>query len=299
MSESLKSLSTALADVVESAADFVVRVEGRRRLAASGIVWASEGLIITANHVVKRDEGIRVGFGAEEIMTAEVVGRDPTTDLAVLKVDRKIDSKPDWQDEGELRVGHIILALGRPGTSIQATLGVISALGPGWRTPAGGELTRYFQTDVVMYPGFSGGPLVNVSGEFVGLNTSSLVRGVSMTIPTGSLQTITKDLIEYGHIRRGYLGVSLQIVRLPESLAVELGQNHALLIAGIEEGSPAEQSELYQGDILISAGEFPLRHMDDLFVQLRSDKIGKKLPFRIIRAGELLEVVVKIGARKW
>lgn len=297
MSETLMNLSTSIADAVELASGSVVRVEGRRRLPATGIVWSDEGLIITANHVVKREEGVQVGFPSGDRSRAELVGRDPTTDLAILRVEMNTTAPPIWLDDGKLKVGNIVLALGRPGENVQATLGVVSALGSAWRTAAGGDLTRYVQTDVVMYPGFSGGPLVNGSGEFIGLNTSALMRGVSMTIPTSSLKSIASDLIEFGQVRRGYLGVNLQVVRLPAALEAELEQETGLLISGIEQNSPASRSELFQGDILVKAAGSPIRHLDDLFAQLSGDRIGSVLPFEIVRTGEVLEVEVEIGAR--
>jgi S1-C subfamily serine protease len=298
MTKTLEALSTAIADGVESASRAVVRVDGRRRISATGIAWGEEGLILTANHVVKREEGVRVGFESGETLHAEVLGRDPTTDLALLKVDTKIEDLPRWADSDSLRVGHIVLALGRPGANIQATLGVTSAVGSPWRTPTGGELKRYIQTDVVMYPGFSGGPLINAGGEYVGLNSSALVRGVSITIPNESLFLVAQDLVNYGQVRRGYLGVSLQIVKLSESLATELGQKTGLLIAGIEPSSPAARGGLYQGDILVATSESPLRHMDDLFVQLRGENIGSNMAFRVVRAGQLHNVEVEIVERE-
>ncbi len=298
MSEVLETLSGGLADVVDCASKAVVRVEGRRRLAATGIVWSEDGLILTANHVVKRESGLIVGLASGEQKPAEVVGMDPTTDLAVLRVKSNFDGIPAWVADDDLRVGHIVLALGRPGASIQATLGVVSALGSHWRTPAGGELTHYLQTDVVMYPGFSGGPLVSAAGDFIGLNTSALVRGVSLTVSTSSLKSIAQELIDHGQVRRGYLGINLQIVRLPDGISAELGQKTGLLIAGIEGDSPASQSDLFQGDILISAGDAQLRHMDDLFIQLNGDRIGTQLPLTIVRAGEVKKVEVRVGTRE-
>lgn len=297
MTDALESLSTAIADTVQTASDAVVRVEARRRLPASGIIWDPEGLIITASHVLQRDEGIQVGLTGGEKLPVELVGRDPTTDLAVLRASAEIGPIPEWKADSDLKVGHIVLALGRPGTKIQATMGVVSALGANWRTPAGGDLSRYVQTDVVMYPGFSGGPLVGADGQFIGLNTSGLVRGVSLTIPAESLKTIADDLLEYGEVRRGYLGVSLQVVMLPESIQSELDQRTGLLVVGIEKGSPASNGKLHQGDVLVEAAGKPLRQMDDLFSQLGGERIGTELPLRAIRAGKLIETSVEVGSR--
>ena len=161
MSTVLPDLSDALADAVASAADGLVRVEGRDRLPATGIIWDAEGLIVTSHHVLERDENIKVGFQDGESVAAELVGRDPSTDLALLRTSKQGLKAPEWADPENLRVGHFALSLGRPGANVRATMGIISALGKAWRTPAGGPVDRYLQTDTVMYPGFSGGPLVD------------------------------------------------------------------------------------------------------------------------------------------
>ena len=237
MSAVLPDFSEALADAVAAASDGLVRVEGRERLPATGIVWDAEGLIVTAHHVLEQDENIKVGFSDGETVAAEVVGRDPATDLALLRTSKKSSSVPEWADSETLRVGHMVLALGRPGASVRATLGIVSALGNAWRTPAGGPLDRYLQTDTVMYPGFSGGPLVDAQGRFVGLNTSALLRGVSIAVPSPTLNRVVKELSEHGSVRRAYLGVGAQPARLPEAIAKELGQETGLLLVSVEQGS--------------------------------------------------------------
>ena len=213
-----------LSDAVSSAADGLVRVEGRDRLPATGIICDAEGLIVTSHHVLERDENIIVGFQDGESVAAELIGRDPSTDLAVLRTPKKGSNVPDWADQGSLRVGHLALALGRPGASVRATMGIISVLGNAWRTPAGGPVDRYLQTDTVMYRGFSGGPLVDVQGRFVGLNSSALVCGVSITVPQPTLSQVVQDLEKHVSVRRAYLGVGAQPTRLPGVLAEELGQ---------------------------------------------------------------------------
>ncbi len=292
MSTVLPDLSEALADAVASAADGLVRVEGRDRLPATGIVWDAEGLIVTAHHVLERDENINVGFQDGETVAAELLGRDPGTDLALLRTPKRGSKVPAWAEPETLRVGHLALALGRPGANVRATLGIVSALGKPWRTSAGGSVDRYLQTDTVMYPGFSGGPLVDAQGRFVGLNSSALVRGVSITVPAPTLNRVVRDLQEHGSVRRAYLGVGAQPTRLPDALAEELGQETGLLLVSVEKGSAAEEGGLFLGDTLVSLGESPVRHMDDLFNGLDGDRIGKPLTVRILRGGQLVELTV-------
>lgn len=297
MTEVLSNLSNDLATVVANASPAIVRVEGRRRIPASGIVWSADGVIVTAHHVVQKDDNINVGLADGQTVAANLVGRDPTTDLAVLRAEAKDLSAPAWAEPDDLHVGHLVLALGRPGQTVQATLGIISALGKDWRTPAGGMVDRYLQTDVVMYPGFSGGPLVSVEGEVVGLNTSALVRGVSLTVPAPTLQRVVETLLTHGQVRRGYLGVSTQPVRLPAALSQQLGQETGLLLAAVEADSPAEQGGLLLGDTIVALDDSPIRHHDDLLALLSADRVGASVSIRIIRGGQLQDVSVVVGER--
>ena len=176
-------------------------------------------MVVTAHHVVERDENIKVGLPDGSTVSATLVGRDPSTDLAVLRVQGVELAQAKQAEQEKLRVGHLVLALGRPGKSLRATLGIVSALGQEWVTPEGGRLDRYLQTDVVMYPGFSGGPLVDVDGKVLGLNTSALARGRSITVPVLSIGRVVESLLAHGRVRRGYIGVGAQYVRLPGPLA--------------------------------------------------------------------------------
>ena len=274
----------------------MVRVEGRDRLPATGIIWDAEGLIVTSHHVLERDENIKVGFQDGESVSAELIGRDPSTDLALLRTSKQGLKAPDWADHESLRVGHFALALGRPGATVRATMGIISALGKAWRTPAGGPVDRYLQTDTVMYPGFSGGPLVDAQGRFVGLNTSALLRGVSITVPAPTLERVVRDLKKHGSVRRAYLGVGAQPTRLPDAVAKDLGQETGLLLVSVEPGSAAEKGGLFLGDTLVTLGESPLRHMDDLFNALDGDRIGNSVAVRILRGGQSVELTVSLTA---
>ncbi|MDD3827457.1 MAG: trypsin-like peptidase domain-containing protein [Anaerolineae bacterium] len=297
MSDFLRNLSDAMAGIVESAGRSVVRVEGRRRLAASGVVWSAEGVILTAHHVVHADDEIGIGLPDGNSAGARLVGRDPSTDLAVLRTDAPGLVAVERTAGQELHVGHLVLALGRPGRTAQATLGIVSALGGEWRTPAGGLVDRYLQTDVVMYPGFSGGPLVDVGGRLVGMNTSALLRGVSLSVPVPTLERVVESLLTHGRVRRGYLGVGAQPVRLPQAIAQQLGQETGLLLASVNAGGPADTAGLLLGDTLVALDGQPLRHMDDLVASLGGERIGQEARIRLLRGGQIQEIGVVIGAR--
>ncbi len=297
MADVLASLSKDLASVVEASSPSVLRVEGRRRLPASGVAWSADGLVVTAHHVVERDEDLRIGLPDGETAAAELVGRDPTTDLALLRAEGAELAPAAWAEIGEVKVGNLVVALGRPRRTVQATLGIVSALGDAWRTPVGGQVDRFLQTDVVMYPGFSGGPLVGAGGAFVGVNTSALLRGISLTIPAGTVRSVAETLQTHGRIRRGFLGVGAQPARLPEKLAQELGQETGLLLVSVEADSPAERGGLAMGDTIVSFAGEPVAHLDALLAQLSGDRVGQSLPVRIVRGGKVQELSVEIGER--
>jgi S1-C subfamily serine protease len=292
----LQDFSNALANTVETAGQSVVRIEARKRLPATGIVWSDDGIIVTSNHVVQRDDNIFIGLPNGDRVAATLVGRDPHTDLAVLRADTSGLTAPNWEDTDDLKAGHLILGLGRPSDHIKATLGIVivgDARGRGPRR----SLDRYIQTDITMYPGFSGGPLVDASGSFRGLNTSGLARGVGVTIPTESIRHVVTALLEHGKIKQGYLGVAAQVVRLPDELSKDLDQERGLLIVNVEPGSPAQESGLLLGDTLIAFDDQPLNQMEDLLGLLTSDRVGASVPIKLVRGGQLQELNVTVGER--
>ncbi|MBI5033074.1 MAG: trypsin-like peptidase domain-containing protein [Chloroflexi bacterium] len=293
----LSDLSQALAAAVESAGAGVVRVEARPRFPASGIVWSADGVIVTSHHVVEEEENISIGLADGKSVSAKLVGRDPTTDIAVLRAETSGLNVRAWADTNALKVGHLVLALGRPGKTVMTTLGVVSAYGESWRTSAGGKIDRYLQTDVVMYPGFSGGPLVDANGQFIGLNTSALMRGVSMTIPAPTLKSVVEILLTKGRIRRGYLGVGAQPARLPEALAKQLNQETGLLVVSVEPGGPADKAGLLLGDVIVGVAGDPIRHLDDLLAALGGDRVGTTVPVKTIRGGQSQEFKATVGER--
>jgi S1-C subfamily serine protease len=295
MTNALESLSDALAGAVETAGPSIVRVEGRRRLPASGVVFAADGIIVTAHHVLEQDENIGIGLADGRTVSATVVGRDPTTDVALLRAPLSGLPVATWAGADTLHVGHLALALGRPGQSVMATLGIVSALKKDWRTPAGGELDYYLQTDALMYPGFSGGPLVSASGKFLGINTSAMLRGVTLTIPAGTLRRVADALLAHGRVRRGYLGVTAQTVRLPAALAEQAGQTTGLLLGAVEPNSPAELGGLFMGDTIIALDGQPVLELDDLLALLNGERVRQAVPVRIVRGGQVSEVRVVIG----
>ncbi len=297
MSEILKAVSQALVDTVAAVEGSVVRVEARQRLPASGVVWSADGLVVTSAHAVERDRDIRVGLADGRVLPARLLGRDPGTDLAVLQAEAKDLPAPAWAEADTLQAGSLVLALGRPGGKVLATFGIISAVDQGWNTPAGGFVDHYVQSDTVMYPGFSGGPLVDASQRVLGINTSALVSGLSVTLPTPTVRRVVEALKNNKRVRRGYLGVQAQAVPLPDALRERLRQESGLLLIHVEPNSPAAQSRLVQGDTLVTLNGQPLRSLSDLALVLNGDSGEEQVLAQLVRGGQVRELPIALGER--
>jgi S1-C subfamily serine protease len=258
-------------------------------------VWSADGVIVTASHIVRRDDNIRVGIG-EESVEAELVGRDQATDIAVLKAKSGTYEPARWADADAIKVGHITLALGRPGRTVRATMGIVSAIGGAWQSPGGGRFERYLQADVAMHPGFSGGLLIDSTGGALGMNTSGLLRAATPSIPAADVRRVTEALLAHGAVSRGYLGITPQPARLPEALAEKLGQETGLLVTLAEPDGPAGAAGVLLGDVLTSFDGSAVEGVDDLFAAL-ADSAGRTVALGLIRGGELREISVNVGER--
>jgi S1-C subfamily serine protease len=295
VAEVLKALSEALVETAAAAEAGVVRVDARRRLGASGIVWSEDGVIVTANHVVERARDIQVGLAGGQSVAATLLGRDAGADLAVLRAEARGLKAPAWSEPDSLAVGGLVLALGRPGDKLLATLGIISALDDGWTTPGGGQIDHYLQTDAAMYPGFSGGPIIDAYQRVAGLNSSSLVAGLSLAVPAPTVRRTVEAVLSGRPVRRGYLGITAQPVPLPDVVRERLGQETGLLLTHVEPKSPAEKSRLIQGDTLVTLNGRPVRSLPDLQAVLNGDPVGGQVPAKVVRAGALRDLDVTIG----
>ncbi len=295
MTQLLTQLSRDLVASTERAGHSLVRVEGRDRLPFSGIVWGPD-LVVTADHGLERERP-RVGLPDGQRVEAVVVGRDRGTDLALLRVPGARLEPAVWAEPDRLKTGMLVLAIGRPAERPMVSLGVIAALNGPWRTPTGGQIDHWLQTDVVMFPGFSGGALVEAEGRFAGLITSGFGDGQSLAIPVGTLRRTVRALLDHGRVRRGYLGVELQPVTLPERLQREHGQQTGLLLMGFAADGPAERSGLMLGDTLVRLNGQPLTRLEDLLAVLGPDTVNQQLTADIVRAGALHSVAVWVAER--
>lgn len=291
----LVALSNDLAGAVERASAAVVAVNGRPRTPSTGVIWR-EGLVVTTDHTLEHNEEITVTRQDGKTLAATIAGRDPATDLALLRVN-ELEATQVAIDASTLpRLGNIVLALGR---GVTASLGIVSAISGAWRTWRGGAVDHYIRPDVAIYTGFSGGPLVDAQGNIVGINTSGLSRGGAVTIPVATVNRVVDQLLTRGRVARGYLGIGMQPVRLPDGVrkAAGIESSTALIVLSVENGGPADKAGVLMGDVLVSLDGTPLADTDDLQGALAGDRIGKTAMLKVLRAGALHDVPVVIGER--
>ncbi len=298
MSNPLIDFSNALTAAVEAGAAYTVLVDARKRFPASGIAYA-EDLVLTADHVVTREDNIRVGLADGSTLEAALAGRDPGSDLALLRLAQKALTPAQTSDS--VKVGQLVMALGRPArTGIQASWGIVTAIGGPARTHRGGLLDAYIQTETTNYPGFSGGALIDAEGKVLGINTSGLTHGSLLTIPVDTAWRIADSLAKHGSVRHGYLGVRTQPVEVPEAARTSLRrkQTSGLLVVWLEENGPAQKGGLFVGDTIVTVDGQPVGDADDLFAALHGETIGKAVAVEVLRGGRLETVHVTVGERK-
>ena len=293
----LAAFSDAMIAAVEKAAAYTLAVDARRRLPASGVAYAAD-LVLTVDHAVEREDNIRILAGDGQSYSASLAGRDPGSDLALLRLEQPALTPAPLLASG--KVGQPALAVARPGgQDVQAGFGVISAIGGPTRTARGGLINQYFRLDHVPYPGFSGGPLVDVNGALLGINTSGLAMNAFLSIPSAEAWKIAASLKEHGHVSRGYLGVRSQPVKLPANAPGLLNrdQKYGLLLVSVEDSSPAGQAGLLVGDLLVAVGGQPINDPDDLMAALSTEIAGKSVAVEILRGGQPLTLPVTVGER--
>jgi serine protease DegQ len=294
----LESLSNDLAGAVDRAGQSVVAIHARRRSPASGIHWRP-GIIVAAHHTIQREEDITVSLADGSTVAATLAGRDPTTDLAVLKVGEAKVPVASLADDSGIRVGTLVLALGRPGPAVTASLGLISAVSGEWRTWHGGAIDRFVRLDISIYDGFSGGPLIDAGGRVLGVNTSGLSRGAALTVPVATVNRVVDQLVKSGRVARGYVGLGLQAVRLAPALVerLSLPNDVGLMVVSAEPGGPGDRAGILMGDVLIAVDDTAVADPAELLGFLGGDRIGKTIAAKIIRAGERKDIAITVGER--
>jgi serine protease DegQ len=300
----LETISNEFAAAAELAGTSVVAVHARRWMPTSGIEW-KKGVIVTAQHGVRRDEDIKVQLPGGQVVTAKLAGRDPSTDLAVLRIEEGASGnvrlgEPKFGDSKSLKLGHLVLALGRTRRGdLVASSGIIGGISGEWKSWRGGQLDQHIRLDLALYPGFSGGPLVSAKGEIVGVNTRGLSRGRAVTVPVATVDRVVNELLEKGHIARPYLGIAMQPVSLPDNLRSQLpAEAHmGLVIMHVESGGPAEKAGVLLGDVVVEVAGKPVEDVEVIQNLISTAKVGETVPVRLLRAGQIKPVSITLGEK--
>lgn len=292
----LLALSNNLADIVEKVGHSVVTVNGKR-ISSSGIHWR-QGIIVTAEETLRRTEDLTVTLPDNRTVAATLVGRDRTTDIAVLKLENIELPVVEIGDASALKVGHLVQAIGRSRDSLNASMGVVSAMGGSWRSSYGGLIDQFLRLDLNLYPSIEGGALVDATGEVVGMTVSGPKRTV-ISIPASTINRVVDQLLLKGHIARGYLGLGMQPVRLPETLknTLNLASVGGVIAINIESEGPADKSGILIGDVIIAIDGTAVSDTSDIQAMLGSNSVGKTLNVQIVRGGALVEVALTVGER--
>ncbi len=299
MSKELIELSNALAQATDRAGSSVVAVHTERRGSSSGIVWRS-GVIVTSEHALRRDEEIQVTLPNGRVASASLAGRDPSTDIAVLKCAEASNAAPEFGDVAALKPGSLTLVVGRTRASGPvAALGVVSLVAPDRRTWTGASIVPYIRLDVGLQPTAVGGAVIDAHGRTVGLATPRFARFGAIAVPASSINKITDILLQKGRIPRGYLGVGLQPVRLPDALRDKLQWNEktAAIVMDVHPGGSADKAGIVIGDILISMAGQPVTGLEDVQSHLAGEAIGKTLPLKFVRGGAIQTGSIVVAER--
>jgi S1-C subfamily serine protease len=299
MSAELIELSNALAQATERAASNIVAVHAEARGSASGVIWRT-GIVVTAEHTLRRDEEIHVTLPDGRVVPATLAGRDPSSDLAVLKCAEASAAVSVFGDVTALKPGSLVLVVGRTRASGPvAALGAVSLVVPERRTWTGAALAPYIRLDVGLQPTATGGAVVDAQGRIVGIATPRFARFGAIAMPAPAIDRIIDTLLKKGHIPQGYLGVGLQPVRLPEALrqALQRSEKTAAIVLEVEPESPAHKAGIVIGDILVALAGHPVARLEDVHSQLHGEAIGKPLALKFVRGGAPQEVNIVVGER--
>jgi S1-C subfamily serine protease len=296
MSTELLVLSNSFADAVASAAPAVVQVQGRRR-PASGIVYA-DNVVLTMARVLGREDRLHVRRHDGQVLEAELAGWEPSTSLALLRVPG-LDVKPIPLAPAEPRVGNLALAIARSwSNAVTASAGIVAVIGGPLPTGRRRAIDQVLRTTAPMHEGFAGGAFVDPAGALVGVATAAAIRGLGVVIPASIAWKTAAWVLEHGHARRPYVGISGQPVSLPENQRTSAGHEHGILIVGVADGSPAAAAGVLVGDVLVEFDGRPVGSPDDLLDLLVSDRIGQSAALRLVRGGTVVEATVTIGERQ-
>ncbi|MUG96120.1 PDZ domain-containing protein [Scytonema sp. UIC 10036] len=298
-SNTLLALSNNIAETVEQVGGAVVAINSGSRISSSGIHWHN-GIIITSDEALQRYEEITATLSNGQTVPVNLVGHDPSTDVAVFKLQQTEIPVAKIDDATTLKVGHLVLGLARSYEGdIRAALGAVSVVSGAWRSMSGGNIDQFIRPDITLYRGFAGGPLVDAAGYVVGMNTSGR-RGTALTIPASTINRVVNQLLAKGRMTRGYLGLGMQAVRLPNNLKASLNLTSAsgAIVVNVEPNGPADNAGVLIGDVIITFDNSVVNDTGDVLALLNSgDRIGKTIKLQIIRGGALVELEIVVGEK--
>jgi S1-C subfamily serine protease len=297
LDEYSRTIVSAVDRVAPSVVNIESRINGSRGGSGSGFIIAPDGFILTNSHVVHGAREIVVNVSDGRESRAHLVGDDPDTDLAVIRIDATQLSHVRLADSETLRVGQIAIAIGNPlGFQASVTAGVISALGRSMHAQSGRLIDNIIQTDAALNPGNSGGPLANSAGEVIGVNTAVIrpAQGICFAIASNTAKFIAGWLIKEGRIRRGYIGVAGQTAPLHRRVArfYHLANESGAMVVSVEKGSPAEQSRIRPDDVIVAFNDQPIASVHDLHKKLVGDRIGTPCKLSVLRGTEQVAIYV-------
>jgi S1-C subfamily serine protease len=302
----MDAYSRVVTGVAESVSPSVVRIQvenaRRRGGSGSGFVFTPDGFILTNSHVVHGAEALKVWTPGSGEYAAQLVGEDPDTDLALVRIDAPALPAVKLGDSRAIRVGQLVVAIGNPyGFQYTVTAGVVSALGRSLRSQSGRLIEDVIQTDAALNPGNSGGPLVNAAGEVIGVNTATILpaQGLCFAISVGTAEFIASKLIREGVVRRSYIGVQAQTASVNRAIAhhYELNIASAALVLSVEDGSPAARAGLREGDLIVNLDGQPVEGVDVLHRLLDERRIGQSWPLAVLRGSKRVELRIVPAAR--
>jgi S1-C subfamily serine protease len=299
MSAELIALSNALAQATDRAAASVVAVHTEARGSSSGVVWRPS-VIVTAEHALRRDEDIQITLPDGRVVAATLAGRDASTDLAVLKCAEATSAVAETSDVSAIKPGSLALVVGRTRASGPvAALGAISLVVAERRAWTGAALAPYIRLDVGLQPTAVGGAVIDPHGRIMGIATPRFARFGAIAVPAPTVNRVVETLLQKGRIPRGYLGVGLQPVRLPDALRRTLKRDDktAAIVLEVEPEGPAQKAGIVIGDIFVALAGHPVTRLEDVHGQLGAESIGKSLPLKFVRGGALQEVNIVVSER--
>jgi S1-C subfamily serine protease len=295
----LSGISQALVDLVNRSAHGVVAVKAAAYRVVSGVLLR-DGLVAVADHALRREDQVPIRESGGKEISATILGRDPSLDLAILKAEGLSNPPLPLANAGDLKPGMLAAVVGLTmdvGPSV--SLGILGAVGGSRRTWRGGTLDHFFRLDVNLYPSQSGAAVVTAEGQLIGMATPGLLRHSAVALPLSTIHRVAEELLKEGRIRHGYLGVGLQPVRIPANLRsrVNAAAETGLILLSVEPDSPAERANLQVGDILISLNSKAITDIEDLQTALRGDIVGQTAKVFVLRGGEPLDLAVTITER--